>query len=222
MQLIRQRQIGITTLQVLIILVVLGASAAAVLQVMRMRAENLVRESVAMIQSVATALQSYQSLYDQLAGDDGPIALLSTRGEHWVPVVAGDADGNLEIPADRTFTGVAESGALWQQLRAAALFPGDASLMGQEALPVNAWGGLVGITTAPVGGDLEGTKICFSAVPGAAALALDRELDDGLGASGNLRSTLVPAAANPSPVNMPLAEPYDRGEIYTLCYRLEI
>ena len=60
--------------------------------------------------------------------------------------------------------------------------------------------------------------MCLSQVPGSSAL--DNELDDGLGATGNLRATLGATATNTAPTNTALAAVYNGDNVYTVCYRI--
>ena len=73
---------------------------------------------------------------------------------------------------------------------------------------------------ATMGGALEGTKVFLSQVPGSSALALDNELDDGLGATGNLRATLGATAVNTPQSAAALGTPYNEDNVYTVCYRI--
>ncbi len=71
-----------------------------------------------------------------------------------------------------------------------------------------------------MGGGLNGNKICMSEVPGTAAVSMDGELDDGLGASGRFRATLGVSGANTAPSAAVLAAPYSGDNTYTVCYRI--
>ena len=73
--------------------------------------------------------------------------------------------------------------------------------------------------TAVGAGDAD-NKVCLSQVPGSAAIAIDTELDDGLGATGRLRATLGTGGANTAPSNAVLAAPYSEDNVYTICYRM--
>lgn len=214
------RQQGIGSLAIIGVVVVIALIAVAVIAALRYRLDTQVNESIALLQSTESAFQSYQEIYGQFPGDDGPLALLSLRGEQWSPVMSGDADGNLEAPDFRTFTGVDESGAFWQHLRAAGLLPGDPALVGVDALPINAFGGHLGVLAQPMGGGLTGTKLCLSRVPGTVATAIDASLDDGVGTSGRLRASVGSATSDEVPVDSALTTPYAAGEHYPLCYQL--
>lgn len=216
------RQQGITTIGYLAIALLIAALIFSGLYVQRRLFEGRVNESAELLNSIASAFTSYQETYGQLPGDDGPLPLLTARGDEWIPVQVGDADGILEAPDYRTFTGVDESGAIWQHLRAAALIGGDPAVGGEDALPSNLWGGRVGVMSTEMGGGLTGHKLCLSRVPGAEAEAIDARLDDGAGDSGRLRGTLANPDEDTAPDNTALAIPYARDGLYTLCYSFQL
>ncbi|MBL4572848.1 MAG: hypothetical protein JKY86_07225 [Gammaproteobacteria bacterium] len=141
-------------------------------------------------------------------------------GASWAAVGAGDADGRLEVTTNRTFAGNTESGAFWQQLKAAGFISGNPADAGLLTMPTNAWSGFMGVTTAAMGGNLTGTKVCLSQVPGSAAISIDNELDDGLGATGRLRATIGTSGVNTNPSNAVLAALYSEDNVYTICYRI--
>jgi len=59
----------------------------------------------------------------------------------------------------------------------------------------------------------------MSNVSGAAAIALDTQLDDGAGATGRFRATLGTGGTNTAPADTALAAPYSEDNVYTVCYR---
>ena len=75
----------------------------------------------------------------------------------------------------------------------------------------------MGIVVPPVGGGLNGIKLCMSQVPGKAAAALDLQIDDGLGATGAVRAILGTTGANTAPTNVALAAVYSEDNEYTIC-----
>ena len=78
----------------------------------------------------------------------------------------------------------------------------------------------MGVTTAAMGGNLTGTEVCLSQVPGSAAISIDNEFDDGLEATGRLRATIGTSGVNTSPSNAVLAALYSEDNVYTICYRI--
>lgn len=220
MKTLGKQQQGFTLIEIAIVLVIIGLLVGGVLQGQELIENSRVKQAVKDMNGTAAAVFAYQDRYGRIPGDDGPIATLTARGATWASVTAGDADGVLEVAANRSFTGQQESGAFWQQLKAAGFISGNPADAGRLALPTNAWGGVIGVLTANMGGNLTGNKVCASQVPGAAAIAIDGELDDGLGASGRLRATLGSSGTNTNPSNAVLAAPYSEDSVYTICYRM--
>jgi hypothetical protein len=179
-----------------------------------------VSAAIEALNGTTAAVFAYQDRYGRTPGDDGPEASLAARGANWSSVTAGDVDGGLDIGINQLFTGNGESAPFWQQLRAAGFWSGDPSVTGQEALPGNPWGGLISALADDMGGELSGNKVCMSQVPGAAARAIDSEMDDGDGATGRLRATQGSRGANTNPSNNILAVPYSESQVYTICYRM--
>ena len=214
------RQRGFTLIEIAIVLVIIGLLVGGVLQGQELIENSRVKQVIKDINGTAAAVFAYQDRYGRIPGDDGPVATLSARGASWTSVAAGDADGNLEVTTAQTFQGTGESGPFWQQLKAAGFISGNPANTGLSSLPSNPWGGLLSVTASNMGGNLTGNKVCASQVPGSAAIAMDTELDDGLGASGRFRATLGTGGTNTAPTNTALAAPYSEDNVYTVCYRM--
>jgi len=215
-----QKQQGFTLIEIAIVLVIIGLLVGGILQGQELIENSRVKQAVKDINGTAAAMFAYQDRYGSLPGDDGNTAALQARGSSWTSVTGGNANGLLASATNNVFAGSSEAGPFWQHLKAAGFIGGNPADAALQALPTNAWGGLVGVLASPMGGGLTGTKVCLSQVPGAAATAIDGELDDGLGASGRLRATLGVAAANTAPTNVALAAPYNEDNVYTICYRM--
>lgn len=214
-----KKQKGFTLIEIAIVLVIIGLLVGGVLQGQELIENSRVKQAVKDMNGTAAAIFAYQDRYGRLPGDDGNAAALAARGATWAGVSAGNANGLLQINANQTFTGAGEGQEIWQHLRAAGFISGNPADAGVLALPTNAWGGLMGVTTAAMGNNLTGTKVCLSQVPGSAAISIDNELDDGLGVSGRLRATLGASGANTNPTNA--AGPvYSEDNVYTVCYRI--
>ncbi|MDP1912734.1 MAG: prepilin-type N-terminal cleavage/methylation domain-containing protein [Gammaproteobacteria bacterium] len=222
---IGKKQSGFTLIEIAIVLVIIGLLLGGVLQGQQLIENSRVRAAANDFDGIPAAMFSYLDRYGRLPGDDGPTATLAARGAAWsgitAPVTA--TNGLLDAAAAGTFTGAAENGVLFQQLRASGFIPGDPTLTGAAALPTNPFGGLIGLTNAavmPAGvTGLQGNKICMSNVPGSAAIALDTQLDDGVGTTGRFRATLGVAGAHTVPAAI-LAAPYTEDAVYTICYRI--
>jgi len=214
------KQKGFTLIEIAIVLVIIGLLVGGVLQGQELIENSRVKQAVKDMNGTAAAIFAYQDRYGRTPGDDGPAATLTARGATWAAVSAGDADGRLEVATNQAFTGAGEAQEFWQHLRAAGFISGNPADAGLLSLPTNAWNGFMGVTTAAMGGNLTGTKVCLSQVPGSSAISIDNELDDGLGATGRLRATLGSSGVNTNPSNAVLAAPYSEDNVYTICYRI--
>lgn len=215
-----KNQKGFTLIEIAIVLVIIGLLVGGILQGQELIENSRVKQAVKDINGAAASMFAYQDRYGRIPGDDGPTATLTARGASWTGVTGPTPNGALAVATNAVFTGAGESGQFWQHLRAAGFISGNPADAGLLALPTNPWGGLVGVLSAAMGGGLNGNKICLSQVPGAAAVAIDGELDDGLGASGRLRATLGASGTNTAPSAAVLAAPYSEDNTYTICYRI--
>ena len=164
---------------------------------------------------IVAAYNSYLDRYRKVAGDDGPVATLTARGTAWTGMAAGNNNGILDVNAGQTFTGGGEGATFFQHLRASGFITGNPADVGVNALPVNAWGGRVGVvaTTLVQGRAAARQLVCMGNVPGKAAAALDVQLDDGRPNNGSFRATqgannVVPGVA---------ATAYSEDQTYTVC-----
>ena len=211
---------NLSVIEVIFVFMIFSLLVIAVLKGQQLIESTRVKLAVRDLNAVAAAVLSYRGRYGATPGDDGPLPALNARGFKWAAVNAGDADGTLEVALAATFSGTAEGGAFWQQLRSSGFLNGDPVAAYIDALPENAWGGLLGITSADMGGGLTGIKACYSQMPGATAFAIDRQLDDGVGSMGAVRATVGTSGTDTNPANVQLAQPYSDEAVYTLCFRL--
>lgn len=209
-------QAGFTLVEMAIVLVIIGLLLGGVLKGQELIESSRARAAAKDMESVAAAYHSYLDRYRRLAGDDGPLAALQARGGPWAQIsAAGDGNGILAVTNDQTFTGGGEGPAFWQHLRAAGFLNGNPADAGAAALPRNASGGLIGISSVGVAGMPAGTKVCLSQVPGKIARAMDAQLDDGSADTGAIRATLGAAGVNTAPGDA--ADAYSEDNLYTLC-----
>jgi len=215
------KQKGFTLIEIAIVLVIIGLLIGGVLQGQQLIQNSRVKQAVKDLNGTAAATFAYQDRYGRVPGDDGPTLTLQARGSSWSSAsIGGDADGTLEVTLAETFTGAGEGGPFWRQLKASGAISGAPTALLTAALPSNSWGGLLGITADVMGGGLAGNKVCLSQVPGAAAISIDNQLDDGAGATGGVRATLGTSGINTAPTNVALATVYSEDDVYTLCYRM--
>ncbi len=215
------RQQGFTLVEIAIVLVIIGLLLGGVLKGTELIENSKVKRAVTEINGIGAAYYSYRDRFNRIPGDDGNLAALTARGGPWGEVTqAGNNNGALVVNRNQVWNNGGEQDSFWQHVRAAGLITGNAAAVGSGALPRNAFGGLVGIVTQPVVDNLGGVKICMSQVPGKSALAMDTQIDDGLGATGRTRATLGASAQNTNPSNNALAAPYDEEEFYTVCTQI--
>jgi prepilin-type N-terminal cleavage/methylation domain-containing protein len=214
-------QSGFSLAEFAIAMVIFGLLVGGIFQGIELLNSSRIQRSVADFQSISTAYVSYQDRYQQLPGDDGPLASLQERGGDWAVVtLAGNRDGELNVGLEETFSGGGEQAAFWQHLRAAGFVEGNPSLAGRESQPGNAFGGRIGITAASTHRDLAGLKLCMSLMPGKAASAMDLQLDDGAPRTGDFRASLSPRGQSIAPDNNNPPATYEEAEDYTICKRI--
>jgi hypothetical protein len=133
----------------------------------------------------------------------------------------GDANGVITALVANTFapTANSEQELFWRHLKAAGFINGDSTATLANALPRNAFGGLIGFTGGPVGAapaanQLRGFVICLNQVPGKSAAAIDTQLDDGNGLTGRMRGmTNAALTAGGTAV-------YAEATVYSLCLQM--
>lgn len=216
---------GFTLIEIAIVLVIIGLLLGGVLQGQQLIENSRIRNATNSFNGIAAGAFSYQDRYgrmpgDDSAGDSADATVIQARGDAWASVSPGDGDGIVDAALASTFTGAEEVGDFFQHMRAAGFLAGDADLADANALPQNPFGGLIGITTAAMGGGMNGTKVCMSNVNGSAAIALDTQLDDGDSDGGRFRATTGVAGANTAPDNAGATGAYTEDDIYTVCYRI--
>ena len=210
----RQAQSGFTLVEIAIVLVIIGLLLGGVLKGQELIENGRVKNAANDMNGIVAAYNSYLDRYRKVAGDDGPVATLTARGTAWTGMAAGNNNGILDVNAGQTFTGGGEGATFFQHLRAAGFITGNPADAGANALPVNAWGGRLGVINAAVQGrPAARVMVCMGNVPGKAAAALDVQLDDGRPDNGSFRATqgannVVPGVA---------ATAYSEDQTYTVC-----
>lgn len=214
-------QAGFTLVEIAIVLVIIGLLLGGVLKGTELIENSKVKKAANELNGVSAAYNSYIDRYSRVPGDDGELPDLQGRGGAWVNVtLAGGNNGVLTVNRNQAFSGAGENAAFWQHLKASGYIKGNPADEGIVALPRNAFGGLIGLTTQAMGNGLNGVKVCLSQVPGKSAMALDNQLDDGLGETGSLRATLGVTGRNSNPAAGVLAAPYNEDSEYTVCAKL--
>lgn len=210
----RQAQSGFTLVEIAIVLVIIGLLLGGVLKGQELIENGRVKNAANDMNGIVAAYNSYLDRYRKVPGDDGPVANLTGRGNAWTGMAAGNNNGILGVTAAQTFTGGGEGDEFFRHLKAAGFITGNPSDVGVNALPVNAWGGRLGVTNVAVQGRAAArVMVCLGNVPGKAAAALDVQLDDGRPDNGSFRATqgannVVPGGA---------AVTYSEDQTYSVC-----
>lgn len=189
-------QQGFTLIELSIALVVIGLIIGSVLVGVNILNSARVTNAVNVLQSVQSAVSTYNQNYGALPGDDKQAQdRFSSKG------IANSGGGNGSIGTSSSFEGTAaaasgdtgyESVLVWADLRAAGLVKGDVVQGSGETQtiappPSNPFGGIVGIQSTAFAGELGGNVVCLNRVPGAQARVIDQRLDDGNATKGNVR-----------------------------------
>lgn len=211
----RQAQSGFTLVEIAIVLVIIGLLLGGVLKGQELIENGRVKNAASDMNGIVAAYNSYLDRYRKLPGDDGPVATLTGRGTSWAGMLAGNSSGIVDATSAQAFAGTGEAGLFFRHLRASGFITGNPADVGVNALPVNAWGGRVGVvaTTVVQARTAARLLVCMGNVPGKAAAALDVQLDDGRPGLGTFRATqgannVVPGAA---------AAAYSEDQTYTVC-----
>ncbi|MES2824438.1 MAG: prepilin-type N-terminal cleavage/methylation domain-containing protein [Pseudomonadota bacterium] len=222
----KKSQSGFTLVEIAIVLVIIGLLLGGVLKGTELIDNAKVKRAVGEINGVTAAFYAYQDRYQRLPGDDGPnVAALRTRGGSWSNVgSSGNNNGIFLVTLAQTFTGGGEGAAFWQHLKAAGFISGNPADLVLDALPRNAFGGLLGVTSVAVGdpaAPISGRIVCSSQVPGKSAAAMDVAMDDGNANTGKLRASAAGlAGVNTAPTAAAVAPAYNEGSYYTICSQI--
>ena len=213
-----KKQGGFTLVEIAIVLVIIGLLLAGVLKGQEMIENGRVKSAATDLNGVAAAYNSYLDRYKAVPGDDGLTAAIQARGGSWTTMTGGGANGVIAAAANVTFAPAGgENELFFRHLRAAGYLTGDPAATGVNALPLNAWGGRVGIVNvAGIQGRPAVARllVCMGNVPGKSAAALDVQLDDRLPGTGNFRATV--GANNVAPAAAVVAA-YVEDQVYTVC-----
>jgi prepilin-type N-terminal cleavage/methylation domain-containing protein len=200
-----KKQAGFTLVEIAIVLVIVGLLLAGVLKGQELIENSRIKNMAKDLDSMTALVTSYQDRYSGLPGDDLSTTSGTARG--WTggtafpaPATAGLNDGLIGAGGAAAIFPPApgsENMMAIRALRYSGFIQGDGSL---NTLPNNAAGGFIVLTSNAMGFGLRNV-VCLSGLTGKQAGAIDRQLDDGVNNTGNVRafvSATTPAVAAPA------------------------
>jgi len=201
------KQYGFTLIEIAIVLVIIGLLLGGVLKGQELINGARVKNLAGDFRIVPIFIYGYQDKFKALPGDDLNLAThLAGLPVAPVPCTTPGTAG-LCNPGSGVIDGgwdansvAAETYVFWQHVRLAGFAPGSTTPGTLDYVPINAFGGKIGITNAaqtPIQGLTGAYIICSNLIPGKFAKLLDIALDDGETSTGFVR--VVPAATSPTP-----------------------
>lgn len=215
----KRMQKGFTLVEIAIVLVIIGLLLGGILKGQEMITQAKIKNVVADFSGVSAAYYGYQDRYRAIPGDDaGATARWAAAALPAAP--ASGAYGNGVVSGGyATATANEESRLFWAHLRSAGFVAGT----GQQQ-PFNAVTGILGVQSGdavaagvgptllsaalPAGNGFVGLIICSAGLPDKIAIAVDTQMDDGVGNTGTVRALLQ---TQPNP-------PIGAGQLATAAY----
>lgn len=166
-----KNQKGFTLVEIAIVLVIIGLLIGGILRGRTFIENAKIKSVIKSAESITAAIYAYQDRYGFLPGDD------NTAATRWTGAVAGN--GNGQIAAGSEDINVAN------HLERAGLVSGSYP-SGQYIR--HKYGNNIVPAYGAAAGHAAGNYLRFDYIPGRAADALDKALDDGIYNTGNIRS----------------------------------
>ena len=203
----KNKQSGFTLVEIAIVLVIIGLLLGGVLKGQELIDQSKIKRVVNDFNNITAAVYTYQDRYKALPGDDLNAATRWPTAIGGAAATAGDGDSIIDATLLQVFTGLAnEGGYAWQHLRASGLVTGNMATgptsETRELTPFNSNYGFGASTPAF---NLGIAPIFCASVPPKAAEQLDRQLDDGMPGTGNIRAGAASATKNAAPAAWPQA-----------------
>jgi prepilin-type N-terminal cleavage/methylation domain-containing protein len=209
----KAQQKGFTLVEIAIVLVIIGLLLGGILKGQEMITQAKIKNVIADFSGISAAYHGYQDRYRAIPGDD----INATR---WAAAVAGDGNG-VVIGAYNSTNVADESRLWWDHLRRSGFVAGSGTQQ-----PFNAVAGMIGVQTGDAAtptlgttlGGFAGLIVCSANLPDKIAIAVDVQVDDGVGTAGTVRANLQ-TSANQAIGNAEAAEAYVENGTnqYTLC-----
>jgi prepilin-type N-terminal cleavage/methylation domain-containing protein len=178
----RGRVRGFTLVELAIVLVIIGIILGAVLKGQELVFNAKVKRLVSQTKEMMASLYTYYDKYGYNPGDD------PTAATRWNSTKSGDGDGLID--GEKCDNADEESCRVWQHLRLANIISGDPNDTNKDSMvPKHAFHGSIHMFSGNytlAGSTRSGHWLAFVNLPGNAAAALDRALDDGNCNSGSV------------------------------------
>jgi prepilin-type N-terminal cleavage/methylation domain-containing protein len=172
-----KKQAGFTLIEIAIVLVIIGLLLGGVLKGQELITNSKISRMSNDFNGISAGVFSYLDRYGAYPGDD------ENAAARWgAPAEAGDGDGLVSGDAFSA-TVSDESRQVWIHLRQSGLVAGSGT-----NLPNHAFGGPIGVADSPAGTTIAGNAICMQNIEGKIAEILDRQLDDGIGNTGEMQN----------------------------------
>ncbi|MBI4998548.1 MAG: prepilin-type N-terminal cleavage/methylation domain-containing protein [Rhodocyclales bacterium] len=216
-----RRQAGFTMVEVAAVMVIGGLIYGSVMKNQELVASATAKRLANDFSTVTTAVRTYEGLYRSLPGDDRAAA--DHVGGALLATTPAGSIGNARIDgAWNSLTETDESYLAWQHLRLARIVGGttevpSAPAAGDAYNPRNGAEGRIGVTSAPVltsGVWPAALFACASGIDGRLARRVDRMLDDGSTASGDVRVICEGECSSGAGISL---TPANEAGTYTLC-----
>ena len=174
-----KKQSGFTLIEIAIVLVIIGLLLGGVLKGQEMMSNAKIKRIANDFNGISAAAFSYLDRYSAFPGDD------PNANARW-GLTNGDGDGVIDA---------GEQPDVWEQLRASGLVSGTGNIS-----PTHAFGGTIQLQDG--GNGINGTVICMITMPGKTAEIIDRQIDDGVGNTGEFRQAADSATYDQNATNL--------------------
>jgi prepilin-type N-terminal cleavage/methylation domain-containing protein len=218
----KTKQSGFTLVEIAIVLVIIGLLLGGILKGQEMITQAKIKNVINDFNGITAAVSSYQDRYRALPGDD------LNAGTRWAGSFPGNGDGqwdtgtkfyNNAVAAAPTAT-TPEVNMFWWHLRLAGFVAGTTAVqVSSITQPSNAANGIMGVQTGGMG--FTSNIVCSSNLPDKIAIAVDTQMDDGTGATGQVRGMLQTSPNQLAAVSSPSDVYAETGtNQYLLCKNL--